>query len=126
MIINCECGKKKFNIDSSLIPKEGRNVNAIYTDQRKIEFSPSLVQGGGAIAMKKALVLLEEYIQQHSLTAIPVANVHDEFQYQVKENQADSFGKLAVQSIVNAGDQLGLRCSLTGEYKIGNNWKETH
>ena len=24
MIVNCECGKKKFNIDSSLIPKEGR------------------------------------------------------------------------------------------------------
>ncbi len=24
MIINCECRKKKFNIDSSLIPKEGR------------------------------------------------------------------------------------------------------
>ena len=24
MIINCECGKKKFNLDSSLIPKEGR------------------------------------------------------------------------------------------------------
>ncbi len=101
-------------------------------DQRKLIIRQrhsalnTLVQGGGAIAMKKALVLLEEYIQQHSLTAIPVANVHDEFQYQVKENQADSFGKLAVQSIVNAGDQLGLRCSLTGEYKIGNNWKETH
>ena len=24
MIINCECGEKKFNVDSSLIPKEGR------------------------------------------------------------------------------------------------------
>tara|TARA_A100001011_G_scaffold148000_1_gene156082 strand:+ start:71 stop:571 length:501 start_codon:yes stop_codon:yes gene_type:complete len=24
MIINCECGEKKFNIDGSLIPKEGR------------------------------------------------------------------------------------------------------
>ena len=24
MIINCECGKKKFNIDGSLIPREGR------------------------------------------------------------------------------------------------------
>ena len=24
MIINCECGKKKFNIDSNLIPAEGR------------------------------------------------------------------------------------------------------
>jgi DNA polymerase I-like protein with 3'-5' exonuclease and polymerase domains len=52
--------------------------------------------------------------------------VHDEFQYQVKENQAEEFGKLAVQSIVDAGNQLGLRCPLNGEYKIGNNWKETH
>ena len=24
MIINCECGKKKFNVDSSLVPEEGR------------------------------------------------------------------------------------------------------
>ena len=24
MIVNCECGEKKFNVDSSLIPKEGR------------------------------------------------------------------------------------------------------
>ena len=24
MIINCECGEKKFNVDSSLIPKKGR------------------------------------------------------------------------------------------------------
>ena len=24
MIINCECGKKKFNVDINLIPKEGR------------------------------------------------------------------------------------------------------
>jgi len=86
----------------------------------------TLIQGGGAIAMKKALVLLEEYIKQNNLTAIPVANVHDEFQYQVQEDQADKFGELAVKSIVDAGDQLGLRCSLNGEYKVGNNWKETH
>ena len=101
-------------------------------DQRKLIIRQrhsalnTLVQGGGAIAMKKALVLLEKYIQEKSIVAIPVANVHDEFQYQVKEEHAESLGKLAVQSIVDAGDQLGLRCSLTGEYKIGNNWKETH
>jgi len=101
-------------------------------DQRKLIIRQrhsalnTLIQGGGAIAMKKALVLLEKYIQEKSIVAIPVANVHDEFQYQVKEEHAESLGKLAVQSIVDAGDQLGLRCSLTGEYKIGNNWKETH
>ena len=76
--------------------------------------------------MKKALIILDKSIDDNNIDALPVANVHDEFQYQVKEEHAESLGKLAVQSIVDAGDQLGLRCSLTGEYKIGNNWKETH
>ena len=101
-------------------------------DQRKLIIRQkhsalnTLIQGGGAIAMKKALVILSNYISQYKIDAIPVVNVHDEFQYQVKEEQADRFGILAVKSIVDAGDQLGLRCSLNGEYKIGNNWKETH
>ena len=86
----------------------------------------TLIQGGGAIAMKTALVLLEDEITKHNLDAVPVANVHDEFQYQVKENQAEQLGQLAVQSIQQAGIKLGLRCPLTGEYKSGNNWKETH
>ena len=101
-------------------------------DQRKLIIRQkhsalnTLIQGGGAIAMKKALVILSNYILTYKIDAIPVVNVHDEFQYQVKEEQADRFGILAVKSIVDAGDQLGLRCSLNGEYKIGNNWKETH
>ena len=101
-------------------------------DQRKLIIRQkhsalnTLIQGGGAIAMKKALVILSDYISTYKIDAIPVVNVHDEFQYQVKEEQADRFGILAVKSIVNAGEQLGLRCSLNGEYKIGNNWKETH
>ena len=101
-------------------------------DQRKLIIRQkhsalnTLIQGGGAIAMKKALVILSDYISTYKIDAIPVVNVHDEFQYQVKEEQADRFGTLAVKSIVDAGEQLGLRCSLNGEYKIGNNWKETH
>ena len=30
MIINCECGKKKFNVDRELIPAEGRLLNSIF------------------------------------------------------------------------------------------------
>ncbi len=86
----------------------------------------TLIQGGGAIVMKKALVLLDDYIRQNKLEARPVANVHDEFQYEVREEQADDFGRLAVNSIVNAGVELGIRCPLNGEYKSGNNWQETH
>ena len=86
----------------------------------------TLIQGAGAIAMKTALVLLEDKIEKNNIDAVPVANVHDEFQYQVKENQAEQLGQLAIQSIQQAGIKLGLRCPLTGEYKSGNNWKETH
>jgi len=86
----------------------------------------TLIQGAGAIVMKKALIILDKSIEDNNLDALPVANVHDEFQYQVRESQAEKFGKLAVQSIVDAGNELGLRCPLNGEYKIGNNWKETH
>ena len=86
----------------------------------------TLIQGGGAIVMKKALILLEEQVSKHKLKARPVANVHDEFQYEVLETQAEDFGNLAVDSIINAGKKLGIRCPLNGEYKYGNNWQETH
>ena len=86
----------------------------------------TLIQGGGAIVMKQALILLEEQVSKHKLNARPVANVHDEFQYEVLETQAEDFGNLAVDSIINAGKKLGIRCPLNGEYKYGNNWQETH
>jgi DNA polymerase I-like protein with 3'-5' exonuclease and polymerase domains len=86
----------------------------------------TLLQGAGAIVMKKALTLLDEYVITNQIKAFPVVNVHDEFQYEVEENRAEEFGRLAVQSIIDAGKQLKVRCPLNGEYKIGNNWSETH
>tara|TARA_R110000822_G_scaffold26240_2_gene79111 strand:- start:1771 stop:3456 length:1686 start_codon:yes stop_codon:yes gene_type:complete len=86
----------------------------------------TLLQGAGAIVMKKALTLLEEYVKIKQINAFPVVNVHDEFQYEVKEEQAEQFGRLAVQSIIDAGKLLKVRCPLNGEYKVGNNWSETH
>ena len=101
-------------------------------DQRKIIIRyphaalNTLLQGAGATVMKYALTLLEEYVKIKQIKALPVVNVHDEFQYEVEEKRADEFGMLAVQSIVDAGKQLNVRCPLNGKYKIGNNWSETH
>jgi hypothetical protein len=39
---------------------------------------------------------------------------------------ADVVGKVAVQSIIDAGLAYNLRCPLDGEYKVGRNWRETH
>jgi DNA polymerase-1 len=86
----------------------------------------TLLQGAGAIVMKKALTLLEEYVKIKQIKAFPVVNVHDEFQYEVEESRTEEFGRLAVQSIIDAGNQLKVRCPLDGEYKVGNNWSETH
>jgi DNA polymerase-1 len=86
----------------------------------------TLLQGGGAIAMKKALVILEDNIRLNSLDAKFVANIHDEWQIQVIETQAEFVGKLGVEALEKAGDHYKMRCPLTGEYKIGDSWYETH
>ena len=76
--------------------------------------------------MKLALTLLDQYVINKRIKAYPVVNVHDEFQYEVESGRAEEFGRLAVQSIRDAGRKLKLRCELDGQYKIGNNWAETH
>jgi len=86
----------------------------------------TLLQGAGAISMKQALILLQHMIVQNGLDAKFVANVHDEWQIEVREDQADAVGKLGVSCIVKAGEILNLNCPLDGDYNIGSNWSETH
>ena len=86
----------------------------------------SLLQGGGAIVMKKALTLLHLDLQLNVIDAKIVANIHDEWQIEVKESQADYVGRAGVQAIKEAGEYYNMRCPLDGEYKIGENWYETH
>jgi DNA polymerase I-like protein with 3'-5' exonuclease and polymerase domains len=86
----------------------------------------TLLQGGGAIVMKKAMCILQDLINLNTLDAKFVANIHDEWQIQVKECQADFVGRLGVQAIEKASEYFNMRCPLTGEYKIGDNWYETH
>ena len=86
----------------------------------------TLLQSAGAIVMKKALVLLDAELRRYKLDAHFVANVHDEFQIEAKAEHAQRVGELAVDSIRKAGIELGMRCPLDGEYKIGDNWCQTH
>jgi len=86
----------------------------------------TLLQSAGAIVMKKALVLLDEYLQEKNLEYKFVANIHDEWQMEVPQDIADQVGRLGVEAIVEAGNFFNLRCPLDGEYKYGRNWSETH
>ena len=86
----------------------------------------TLLQGGSAILMKRALVIFDELIKEQGLNAIFVANVHDEWQLEVDKDHGDMVGKLGVDAIKRAGDYYKLRCPLDGEYKVGTSWAETH
>ena len=86
----------------------------------------TLLQGAGAIVMKQALVILDERLSKLGVDYKFVANVHDEWQIEVEEAYADLVGKLGVQAIESAGRVLEMRCPLSGEYRVGNSWKETH
>ena len=86
----------------------------------------TLLQGAGAIVMKKALILLQKDLTKRKIPFKFVANVHDEWQVEVPEQYAEEVGQSGVRAITNAGLEFKMNCPLTGEYKIGNTWKETH
>lgn len=86
----------------------------------------TLLQGAGAIVMKQALVLFDEAIKEHGYDAKFVLNVHDEWQLECSTQDAEAVGKTGVECIAAAAILLGMRVPLTGEYRIGDNWSETH
>ena len=86
----------------------------------------SLLQGAGAIVMKRALIILNEAIHNAGLDAHCVANVHDEWQIETREDHVDELGSLAVNAIRSAGIYYKLTCPLDGQYKVGGTWSETH
>mgnify|MGYP003642382002 FL=1 len=86
----------------------------------------TLLQGAGAIIMKQALIILNRKLIHANMDARFVANVHDEWQIETTEQDAETVGHFAVQSIRQAGIRLKLRCPLDGEFKVGLNWAATH
>ena len=76
--------------------------------------------------MKQAMCNLYDAIKLNLFDAKFVANIHDEWQIQVKDTIATFVGIKGVEAIEQAGQQLHMRCPLTGEYKIGEDWSETH
>lgn len=90
----------------------------------------TLLQSAGAIQMKKALVILDEKLQEAGL--VPgenyefVGNIHDEWQIEVDEDKAEFVGRTAADSIRLSGEYFSFNCPLSGSFAIGTSWAETH
>ena len=86
----------------------------------------SLLQSAGAIIMKRALIILDKNIKDTKIDAHCVANSHDEWQIETWHEDVDRLGELAVNAIRSAGDYYKLKCPMDAQYKVGENWSETH
>jgi hypothetical protein len=84
------------------------------------------LQPAGGIVMKQTSIILDRYIIQKGLDCLKVGDIHDEGQLDTALKDAEEAGRLAVQSIREAGEELNFRVPLDGSYKIGLSWAETH
>lgn len=96
----------------------------------------SLLQGGGAIVMKKAQSIWRQQFEaegwalrldkrlrgQYGICA----NVHDEWQVEADPAISDHAAVLMADSIRLAGEHFDLKCPLAGKSTIGPNWAATH
>lgn len=89
-----------------------------------------LLQGAGAIVMKKALIILDRSLQLEGLKPGSdyefLLNSHDEWQIECPLSLSDFVGRMAVAAIELAGEAFNMKCPLTGEYKVGESWADTH
>ncbi len=90
----------------------------------------TLLQSAGALIAKLATI-----IAWRKLTAAGLlfgrdwalcAHIHDEVQIECKPGIAERVGKIVVESMQEAGRAFKFRLPIDGEWKVGNNWKDTH
>lgn len=86
----------------------------------------TLLQSAGAIIAKQWLVESTKLLQDKQIDAKLLAFVHDETQWEVREDQAEEAARLIEQAATKAGEALAFRCPVDAEGKVGNNWRECH
>jgi DNA polymerase I-like protein with 3'-5' exonuclease and polymerase domains len=65
-------------------------------------------------------------IERRKLDARPVANIHDEIQFEVRDDQAEELGKITQESMKQTEKELKLICPLDSSYQVGVTWSDTH
>lgn len=84
------------------------------------------IQPAEAVLMKTAAVMIDRQLVKNGWDVLKIGDIHDEGQLEAPEAIADTVGQLAVQCIRDAGEELGFRVPMDGDYKVGKSWAETH
>lgn len=90
----------------------------------------TLLQSAGGVIMKWAVVHMDDCLQEAGL--VPgkdyeyVGNYHDEVQVEARPGNAEHIGQQAKLSITAVGERWNFPCPLTGDFKVGKTWADTH
>jgi len=87
-----------------------------------------LLQAAGAATAKQWLIQFDREVEARGWRGRvqQVCWIHDEIQIEADAELAEEVGRVAVSAIEAAGEQFKLRVPITGEYRIGKTWAETH
>jgi len=87
-----------------------------------------LLQSSGSLVCKRWMVEVDEELTRRGWhdKVQQLIWYHDEIQFECEPELADELGKLAIECIARAERYFSVRVPLTGEYKVGKNWKECH
>lgn len=89
-----------------------------------------VLQSDEAILMQHALVMLKNNLDSigwtHGVEYGFCANIHDEYQTEVRDDCVAQYATLATAAITEAGKKLSIACPHEGEANVGKNWYQTH
>lgn len=92
-----------------------------------------LLQSAGALCCKRWITYVDQRLRSMGLKHgwdgdyAVLAWIHDEIQVACRNQEvAEIVGKICVEEAKRAGDFFNFRCPLTGEFKIGKTWFDTH
>jgi len=86
----------------------------------------TLLQGMGAIIMKYWLVEVARVADEEGLDWNPSGNIHDEGQFEVKEEDVPRFKEICEAAFPTVTKLLSVKCLLEGEAQEGLTWATTH
>jgi DNA polymerase I-like protein with 3'-5' exonuclease and polymerase domains len=99
-----------------------------YSVQIRSEHSSlnTLLQSAGAIIAKQWIVEFTLQLRKKKIPYKLVGWIHDEVQIETKPEYAEELGNIVVESARVAGETLQFRVPVGAEFKVGNNWGDTH
>ena len=84
------------------------------------------LQNGESVCMKHANIRWRRELERLGMWYQQINDVHDEWVTICRKQDAPAAGRVQCEALEHVGRQLGLKCPLAGETKIGRNWYEVH